>query len=60
VRAAANLICVDPEHRPTNSLSARELALIKREIDACDGRCTDDLLADLFWTAWPTVFSQDQ
>jgi hypothetical protein len=58
--AAAILTGVDPDHRPTNIVSARQLALIKREIDACGERDLEDLLADLFWTAWPTVWSQDQ
>jgi hypothetical protein len=51
---------VDPERRPTNIASARQLALIKAEIDASRERDLDDLLAHLFWTAWPTVWSQDQ
>jgi len=34
--------------------------LIKREIDACSEQDLEDLLAELLWTAWPTVWSQDQ
>jgi hypothetical protein len=51
---------VDPEHRPTNKASARQIASIKREIDACGERDLEELLVSLFWTAWPTVWSQDQ
>jgi hypothetical protein len=59
-RTAATIAVVDPGHRPTNRVFARQVALIKREIDACDERDLEDLLVDLFWTAWPTVWSQDQ
>jgi hypothetical protein len=51
---------VDPDHRPTNRVSARQVALIKREIETCNERDLEDLLVDLLWTAWPTVWSQDQ
>jgi hypothetical protein len=51
---------VDPEHRPTNKLSARQVASIKRQIDACSEQDLEGLLVELFWTAWPTVCSQDQ
>jgi hypothetical protein len=51
---------VDPEPRPTNGVSARHVALIKREIDACREQDLEDLLEELLWTAWPTVWSQDQ
>jgi hypothetical protein len=51
---------VDPEPRPRNVISARQAALIKRELDAYSERDTDDVLAELVWTAWPTVWSQDQ
>jgi hypothetical protein len=54
------MIAVDPDRRPPKIASARLVALIKLEIDACSREDTDDLLADLFWTAWPTVWSQDQ
>jgi len=59
-RTAATIAVVDPEHRPTNSVSARQVVSIKREIDACDERDLEELLVSLFWTAWPTVWSQDQ
>ncbi len=58
--APATLNGVDPEHRPSNIMSARQLALIKQEMDACGERDMEEILADLFWTAWPTVWSQDQ
>jgi hypothetical protein len=51
---------VDPDHRPSNLVSARQLALIKQELDACSQRDLEEILADLIWTAWPTVWSQDQ
>jgi len=51
---------VDPEPRPRNVISARQAALIKREIDAYSDADKDDVLAELVWTAWPTVWSQDQ
>jgi hypothetical protein len=51
---------VDPEPRPTNRVSARHVTLIKREIDACSEHDLEELLAELLWTAWPTVRSQDQ
>ncbi len=58
--ASATLSGVDPEHRPSNIVSARQLALIVQEMDACSERDLEEILADLFWTAWPTVWSQDQ
>jgi hypothetical protein len=58
-RRAATIAVVDPEHRPTNEVSARPVALIKREIDVCCEQDLEDLLEELFWTAWPTVWSQD-
>jgi hypothetical protein len=51
---------VDPDHRPTNIVSARQFALIKQELDACSQRDMEEILADMIWTAWPTVWSQDQ
>jgi hypothetical protein len=49
---------VDPDHRPSNKLSAAALAAIVRELDACSDGDLEEILADLFWTAWPTVWSQ--
>jgi hypothetical protein len=60
VAADVTLCDVDPEHRPSNLVSARQLALIKQEMDACRERDLEEILADLLWTAWPTVWSQDQ
>ena len=51
---------VDPDRRPSKIASARLVGLIKLEIDAYSEQDTDDVLADLLWTAWPTVWSQDQ
>jgi hypothetical protein len=51
---------VEPEPRPRNVVSARHAALIKREIDESSERDKDDVLAELVWTAWPTVWGQDQ
>jgi hypothetical protein len=51
---------VDPEPRRRNVISARQAALIKSEIDAFSERDKDDVLAELVWTAWPTVWAQDQ
>jgi hypothetical protein len=59
-RRAATIAVVDPEPRPTNRVSARHVTLIKHEIDACSEHELEDLLAELLWTAWPTVWSQDQ
>ena len=45
--------------RPT-SCPRGSVALIKQELDACGERDIEEILADLLWTAWPTVWSQDQ
>jgi hypothetical protein len=51
---------MDPEHRPGTPISSRRLALIVRQIDRRSRRETEDLLAQLMWFAWPSVWSQDQ
>jgi hypothetical protein len=51
---------MDPEYRPGSQITSRRLAVILRQIDRRSRSETEDLLAQLMWFVWPTVWSQDQ